>query len=70
MQAVIRLVFGLEAVSVPPAVHLVLDARHVCGVRATAAAHVPHAEVQPLLYVYLHGLALVTVYPTKIIKFM
>lgn len=39
----VGLVFGLEPHAVTPAMHLVADARHVCSVRATTPAHVPHA---------------------------
>lgn len=56
-------VFQLEPPPVAPAVHLVADPRHVGGVRATAAAHISHAQLQPLLDEHLYSFTLVTVYP-------
>lgn len=53
----------MEAVRVPPALHLVADARDVGGVGPAAAAHVAHAQRQPLLDEHLHRLALVAVDP-------
>lgn len=58
-----RLVFG-EAVAVLPAEHLVADARDVGGVGAATPAHVPHAQLQPLLDEHLHCFAFIPVYPS------
>lgn len=60
-----RLILGAEPVAVSPAVHLVADAGHVGCVRPTAAANVPHSEIEPLLDEHLNGLALVAIYPSE-----
>lgn len=58
----------VEAVAVPPAMHLVADPRDVRGVRPAAPAHVAHAQRQPLLDEHFHGLALVAVDPPAHIR--